>query len=416
MKAFRFAFLGFTTLLAYSQFSQAALGKTKEVSPEFTAIQLSSLEFNQTASTSDSSTFEQSELAPNAATPSNLLASETITASESVPSEPSASDAPASDVPASDVPTLEPLVSDPDPSSSTASDISTLEADAPLEADAISVETDTTPATAPLAITEITLPQTTAADLSGVSTSGTVADLFNTEPQTFSDLSQSPTEIAQLPNPLGISAGWYISAAPSLVFGYDVDADAVTLPTVLPILPPGVVPEGDIEVDTDTGFGISGAVGYRFSAARAEFEVSYNNNDIEDVTINSGLIPGGTLSADSDGSVDNFTFMLNGYFDIPTDGALKPYIGGGAGLAVLSVNDLDLAIPGVVGVTVDDTATSFIFQAKAGLAYEFTPFTRAFLGYRLYGIPGQDIDFDDINFDIDTVLIHSVQAGVLLTF
>lgn len=242
-------------------------------------------------------------------------------------------------------------------------------------------------------------------------------DLFNTDPRGLESLADDPVYLSQLPNPLGIKMGWYVSASPSLVFGYDVDADSVTIPALaLAPVPPGVSTASSVELDTQTGFGISGAVGYRFSAARAELELTYNNNDIDDVTLNSALIPGGTLTSASDGSIDNFILMLNGYFDIPTRSALRPYIGGGAGVAILSVNDLDLAVPGLPVTTIDDSEVSFVFQGKAGVTYHLAPFTHLFLGYRLFFIPGQNFELDDVDFDADSVFVHTVQAGVRLQF
>ena len=242
-------------------------------------------------------------------------------------------------------------------------------------------------------------------------------DLLDTEPRGLEPLPTDPVYLSQLPNPLGIRMGWYISASPSLVFGYDVDADSVTIPAfALAPLPPGVSPEAAVELDTQTGYGLSGAIGYRFSVARAELELSYNNNDIDDVTIGSALIPGGVSTSESDGSIDNFVLMLNGYFDVPTRSALRPYIGGGAGLAVLSVNDLDLGVPGLPVTTIDDSEIAFVFQFKAGVSYRLAPFTHLFAGYRLYGIPGQNFELDDVEFDADSVFIHTVQAGVRLEF
>lgn len=242
-------------------------------------------------------------------------------------------------------------------------------------------------------------------------------DLFNTEPRGLESLPTDPVYLSQLPNPFGIRMGWYVSASPSLVFGYDVDADSVTIPAFgLAPLPPGVSPDASVELNTQSGFGLSGAVGYRFSVARAELELNYNNNDIDDVTLSSALVPGGSLTSESDGSIDNFILMLNGYFDVPTRGRLRPYIGGGAGVGILSVNDLELGVPGLPVTTIDDSEVSFVFQGKAGVTYHLAPFTHLFLGYRLFVVPGQNFELDDVEFDADSVFIHTIQAGVRLQF
>lgn len=210
--------------------------------------------------------------------------------------------------------------------------------------------------------------------------------------------------------------GWYVSIGPSLVFGYPVDiaSDGDVPITTAPLFPggPAVVANIpiDISLDTETGFGINGAAGYRFDDARVELEVAYTNNDVDGVTVNN------LAEVPLDGDIESAQFMVNGYYDIPTESRFSPYIGGGVGVATLTANDVEANIPGVGNLALDDTGASFVFQVKAGVGYKISDQASAFLGYRLHGLPGQNFEAFGADFDADTVLIHSMQLGARYNF
>lgn len=228
--------------------------------------------------------------------------------------------------------------------------------------------------------------------------------------------SDSDLLIAQVVSPGADDNGWYVSLAPSLVFGYPVDIEsdepiAITTAPLFPGLPPVTtnIPV-DISFDADTGFGVSGAAGYRFDDARVELEVTYTSNDVEGVTVNNlAEIP-------LDGGIESVQFMMNGYYDIPTKSRFSPYIGGGVGIATLTVDDIEADIPGLGTLALDDTGTSFVFQVKAGVGYEISEQASAFLGYRLHGLPGQNFEAFGADLDADTLLIHSLQLGARYEF
>ncbi|MEM9803986.1 MAG: P44/Msp2 family outer membrane protein [Cyanobacteria bacterium P01_D01_bin.56] len=210
--------------------------------------------------------------------------------------------------------------------------------------------------------------------------------------------------------------GWYVSIGPSLVFGYPVDiaSDGDVPITTAPLFPggPAVVANIpiDISLDTETGFGINGAAGYRFDDARVELEVAYTNNNVDGVTVNN------LAEVPLDGDIESAQLMVNGYYDIPTESRFSPYIGGGVGVATLTANDVEANIPGIGNLALDDTGASFVFQVKAGVGYEISDQASAFLGYRLHGLPGQNFEAFGADFDADTVLIHSVQLGARYEF
>ena len=232
--------------------------------------------------------------------------------------------------------------------------------------------------------------------------------------QSASALSSDSPNIAQAIPVTETNTGWYVSIAPEVVFGYDIDTDGGNV--TVPLIPaPGLPPVGtttiplEATLDTDTGFGIGGAVGYRFDNARVEFEVGYNNNNVDTITVND-------IEASADGDIGNWKFLINGYYDFPTNSRFSPYVGGGAGLAILSANDVSASLPPFGAVSIDDSSSSFIFQFKAGAGYDITDELTAFLGYRLMGIPGQSFEVLGTDVDADTLFIHSLQLGARYEF
>ncbi|ESA38285.1 hypothetical protein N836_33185 [Leptolyngbya sp. Heron Island J] len=226
----------------------------------------------------------------------------------------------------------------------------------------------------------------------------------------------SNTFVAQAALEAADENGWYVSLGPSLIFDYpiDIDSDGPVAVTTAPLVPggPAVVTNIpiDISLDTETGFGINGAVGYRFDDARVELEVAYTNNDVESITVND------LDEISLDGEIESTQFMVTGYYDIPTNSRFSPYIGGGVGIATLTADDIETDIPGLGLVALDDTGTSFVFQVKAGVGYQISRQANIFLGYRLHGIPGQDFEVFDTDFDADTFLVHSLQLGARYEF
>lgn len=210
------------------------------------------------------------------------------------------------------------------------------------------------------------------------------------------------------------NTGWYVALTPALVFGYDVDIGSEEIAVAVSPAP-GLPPIGttnvsvDASLDTDTGFGISGAFGYRFDDARVELEIGYLSNSVDSVTVND-------FEASADGDIDNWQFLVNGYYDIPTNSRFTPYVGGGIGLAILSANDVSATAPALGELDIDDSSASFLFQVKGGVGYDITDDFNAFFGYRLLGLPGQSFEVFDTDFDADTIFIHSLQLGARYEF
>lgn len=132
--------------------------------------------------------------------------------------------------------------------------------------------------------------------------------------------------------------GWYVRGELGSAFEGQLDADS--------------------SVDFDDGLLASVAIGrdYLFGL-RAEGELLYIDTDIKG-------------SADGDASA--LGVFANAYYDFNRGGRIQPFLGAGIGMAKVDFND------GLV----DDDATEFAYQAKAGLAYKINDQMTADLVYR----------------------------------
>jgi opacity protein-like surface antigen len=142
---------------------------------------------------------------------------------------------------------------------------------------------------------------------------------------------------------------FYLSG--NIGFGIRPDSSTNTLP---------------VDIQNDPAFVINGAVGATLNPMiRVEGEIGYHFN-----------------TADLSPFANEFTFsmvsfMANGYFDIPTNSPLRPYLGGGIGFGLAGVEDETLA---------DSTDSDMVgaFQLMAGVGYDITPKATLTFGYRYF--------------------------------
>jgi len=134
----------------------------------------------------------------------------------------------------------------------------------------------------------------------------------------------------------------------------------------------GIRPDADItgsgnKFDNDPAFVINGAIGVELNPTiRIEGEIGLHTNTADVV----GFSQDFTFSVVS--------FMGNGYFDIPTNSPLRPYVGAGVGFAVVGVEE------DFFGLTADDSDLVAAFQLMAGLGYEISPKATLTFGYRYF--------------------------------
>ncbi len=106
-----------------------------------------------------------------------------------------------------------------------------------------------------------------------------------------------------------------------------------------------------------------------------EEEFTYRDNGLRKFDM-----PGG--SAPLGGHENSYAVMTNGYYRYNTGTPFTPYIGAGAGVAVLG---LHATTPLLAGASFDDSDAEFAYQGIAGVSYAFTPQISLGLEYRYFG-------------------------------
>lgn len=175
----------------------------------------------------------------------------------------------------------------------------------------------------------------------------------------------------------------------------------------------GAIPTGtplEWNTDFDTGFALSGQVGYKFdNGFRLEVEGAYSRYD---VASHAGLTAGGAnidgvdvavltrgpanpanptvgaVIADGQGRVSNFGLFANVFYDIDTGTAFKPYVGVGAGVNWVDVNYR----PSGVQVGSGNEA-GLAYQLMAGASVELSPRAELF-GQYTYRANAERADID----------------------
>ncbi|WP_119392907.1 outer membrane protein [Taklimakanibacter lacteus] len=206
--------------------------------------------------------------------------------------------------------------------------------------------------------------------------------------------------------PVAEPAGWYVSLFGGASFLDRVDTNYSYDGT-----------SGyEANVSTDLGFIIGGAVGTHLTDdLRVELEVAYSENDVDDIRYRDGG-DGSTDTYDAHGKFGILTFMANFWYDLPLSEEVKPYLGGGLGLAVVDgdvgYDDFDDYDP-----IFDSSEVAFAFQLGAGLRWQAWDNISLDVGYRLRGIDGPSLknetSFEEqSDYELDWMWNHNVIAGV----
>jgi opacity protein-like surface antigen len=154
----------------------------------------------------------------------------------------------------------------------------------------------------------------------------------------------------------------------------------------------------DVEAELESGFGVAGAWGAYFSENwRGEFALSYRSQAIESID---------GFDADLFGadSVSVISLDINTYYDFPTGGPFRPYVGGGLGVGGMNVDD------GLL----DGSGTAVTLQAMAGGSIEVSDKVTLFVeGRYQYASVGVDTDGDEEDAEEDlSVGGFGVYAGI----
>jgi len=149
---------------------------------------------------------------------------------------------------------------------------------------------------------------------------------------------------------------------------------------------------GTADLDVGGRFGM--AVGYNFHPnVGAEFETGWLWNNFRD----------------SDFSLTQVPFLVNGVFRLPNRTGFEPYVGAGVGgmLGYFGINDC-----------CGDFDNDFVFawQGKAGVTYRFHPNMAVGLGYKYLGTAETDYNVFGIHTHLNTLHNHSVSVVFNMKF
>lgn len=166
------------------------------------------------------------------------------------------------------------------------------------------------------------------------------------------------------------------------------------------------------DVDLDNGFGAIGALGYdlgnglRVEAELGRFKADSNRLVFPDATAPFDVV-------DIDGDVTLTTGMINVWYDVGNFGDIKPFIGGGIGMAKGEIDatfDLDEA------TEISDSDTAFAWQVGGGLEVPLSTNMSMIASYRYLASDGLGLTYDDdiaVDADVNT---HVVALGALFRF
>lgn len=127
------------------------------------------------------------------------------------------------------------------------------------------------------------------------------------------------------------------------------------------------IPGGEVEVETDAGYGVSAAYGYRFTPSfRVEVNLNWSKAEIDLVRRAGGPQ---ILIFEDPGSVESSTLGANAYWDLLTSGPIRPYLAAGVGIGSLEVNDRVML----------DAGTAWRWQAVAGADFAISDYASVFV-------------------------------------
>lgn len=217
-------------------------------------------------------------------------------------------------------------------------------------------------------------------------------------PAQAADLNSPPPETDyEPPAQQAYWSPWYIALRGGAVFADDTSFD--TLGTT-------------VDNTYDTGGFVAGAVGYQFrnSGLRAEAELGYLSSSVESHDI-AGV---GTFDEDdADGDTSAFFGLASIYYDIPLNAPIKPFVGGGIGVADVSFEEHGTSLTGTV---LDDSATAFAWHLTGGVGFDINDRLGLEIGYRYLEFDGVDLTALDGTETSTDLSNHIVFAGLKYKF
>ena len=157
------------------------------------------------------------------------------------------------------------------------------------------------------------------------------------------------------------------------------------------------------------GFTGDGGVGIKTGVLRTDFTIDYA----------SPLKYTGSVVTPDDTSakIKSINFLFNGYFDLGTWYRLTPYIGAGAGTALVGVTDYhSTGAPPFAGNT-DHSQWNFAWAAMAGVAWAVAPNLMIDVGYRYLNVGNAQTNSDALGaMKFNNVAGQEIRVGLRWSF
>lgn len=175
------------------------------------------------------------------------------------------------------------------------------------------------------------------------------------------------------------------------------------------------------ETEFDPGFVAQGAAGYAWRNFRFEGEASYRRASADTLNVTAVTLAGvgafnTALPLKGGGDVTALGLMANGWYDFDLGAKWRPFIGGGVGIANVSLNDVTGDIGGTPSPLADDDDWVLAYQAGAGIGYQYNPSLTISLGYRFFATANPEFrDPDGVPFD-GAFQTHSLMLGLRVQF
>jgi len=196
--------------------------------------------------------------------------------------------------------------------------------------------------------------------------------------------------------------GWYVSLEAGVNF---VDDSSGTTDSIDPTFLGG----WPSETSFDTGWAGMLTFGHAWGNFRAELELAYRKNDIDNFFVGKG----GGANFVGPGYLEEFSPMVNALYDFPVGDRWSLSVGAGAGGDHQNYSNNS----GFHTVPIRDTEWAFAWQLIGGVNYAMSERSALFVTYRYFNADGSDFEtFDDLaaelhNDSYDDFTKHSVTFG-----
>lgn len=154
-------------------------------------------------------------------------------------------------------------------------------------------------------------------------------------------------------------------------------------------------------VNFDPGLNIGGTAGMDFGTVRLEGEISYKEGNVDTIFDNDTRI----RYTNTDVSLNATAFMANMFIDLHNNGPITPYLGGGVGFAILSLDDK------FGDFYTSDEEVVLAYQAGGGLEVALNRQMSLDLGYRYFRT--NEANFADTTMKFES---HNATVGLRLKF